>query len=47
MWIGGGGNKENNCMEMSHQWMYEVIVEKGGIELGDWKEWGWKQVSVL
>jgi len=47
VWIGGGGNMEDNCTEMSRQWMYEEIVEKGGVELGNWTERGWKQVSVL
>jgi len=33
-------------MEMSRQWMYEEIVEKGGVMLGNWKERGWKQLTV-
>ena len=46
VWIGGGGNLENDCMEMSRQWMYMEIVKKSVEELGKWKERDRKQVDL-
>ena len=46
VWIGGGGNLGNDCMELSRQWMYEEIVNKSGNELGKWQERDWKKVNL-
>lgn len=45
VWVGGGGNKNSDCSEMSRQWVQDEVVSKMGMALGRWEgRDGWARV---
>ncbi|KAH0606855.1 uncharacterized protein H6S33_003689 [Morchella sextelata] len=45
VWVGGGGNSDGECSEMSRRWVQEEVVSKMGVELGRWEgREGWVRV---
>ncbi|KAF8244035.1 hypothetical protein K440DRAFT_663727 [Wilcoxina mikolae CBS 423.85] len=49
VWIGGGGNADQmyDDSEMSRKWLYEELVVKNGMELGNWEEREWKKLRPI
>jgi hypothetical protein len=45
VWIGGGGNKADDCQEMTRRWLVEEVCTKKCASLLEWKDGeGWVKV---